>query len=84
MCSFSIGFSGEAEALVKRAQLAVGQAGGSFTGNDTSGQMVVKTPIGTVSASYTVSEQQINITILKKPFLLSCKRIENELRKAMG
>ena len=83
MCKFSIPFTSGPAALVQRASVAINQAGGTFTGDDTSGEINVRTPIGLVVGSYNISGQEIQIQIIKKPFLLSCRRIENELRNAI-
>ena len=41
----------------------------------------VKMPLRKVSGTYKVEGQSFNITIMDKPFLVSCGRIEDELSK---
>lgn len=83
MCQFTIPFTGSPDSLINRAQREVEGAGGSFAGDSRQGNFSVKTPIGTVRGSYMMVPQGISITILKKPLLVSCNRIENELRAVM-
>ena len=83
MCQFNIPFPGDAENLITRAKQAIEGAGGAFTGNVTEGSFRAKTPIGSIQGSYQVEGQQILLAITKKPFLLSCSRIEKELASVM-
>ena len=80
MCQFSIPFAGDALSLTKRANGEITRIGGVFRGDANSGIFRAKTPIGSVEGTYEVAGQEISLTISKKPFLLSCKRIEKELR----
>lgn len=83
MCQFSIPFSGNADGLISRARQAIERAGGSLTGDTNQGTFQASTPIGAIQGGYTVNGQEITIAIDKKPFLLSCNRIETELRGVM-
>ncbi|GEO08337.1 hypothetical protein [Segetibacter aerophilus] len=83
MCQFSIAFSGDAESLIKRAKQQIEQAGGSLLGDATQGSFQGQTPIGSIEGSYNVEGQKISLNITKKPFLLSCSRIEKELSAVM-
>ncbi len=83
MCRFKLPFSGTGDTLVSRAKAAIGRAGGAFTGNDANGSFQVKTPLGPVSGDYAIFDQEISIAVTKKPFLLSCSRIQNELSKVL-
>lgn len=83
MCEFTIPFNGSADGLVTRARQEIERAGGSFNGNALGGNFIGKTPIGSIGGSYQISGQEISIVISKKPFLLSCRKIEKELRGVM-
>lgn len=83
MCQFSIPFSGDPENLFKRANQEIEKSGGAFNGDSAQGSFEVKTPLGSIEGSYQISGQQISFAILKKPFLLSCSRIEKELMEVM-
>ena len=83
MCQFTIPFSNSADNVVNRAKQEIEQTGGFFNGDSSQGRFQVKTPLGTIGGSYQVIGQEISMVIEKKPFLLSCKRIEKELRGVM-
>ncbi len=84
MCNFSINFNGNVEALVGKAKNAITGAGGSFNGDIRSGSFGIKTFLGEVVGLYEISNQQLNIEISKKPMLVPCSEIENQLRKYLG
>jgi len=52
-------------------------------GDETQGNFQVKTPLGSVGGKYAITGQEIMMHITKKPLLISCKRIEKELRDVM-
>ena len=83
MCQFTIPFSGAPDLLIGRAQREIGAAGGSFAGDNLQGNFEVKTPLGTVRGKYLMVTNGIAVTILKKPLLVSCTRIEKELKEVM-
>ena len=83
MCNFSIPFSGDAESLTQRARQEITNMSGAFNGDATQGTFRAKTPLGFIEGSYEVAGQQIALNIHKKPFLLSCRKIEKELREVM-
>ncbi len=84
MCQFSIPFSGDPESLLKRARQEIENTGGAFNGDAAQGTFQARTPIGSIQGTYQISGQSISLTILKKPFLLSCNRIEKELSGVMS
>jgi hypothetical protein len=83
MCSFSLPFSGTPEALLQRARHEISNAGGAMNGNDTSGTFQAKTPLGSIQGTYEIVGQSIQLNITKKPFIISCKRIQRELEGVM-
>ncbi|MDQ6812196.1 MAG: hypothetical protein M3040_00425 [Bacteroidota bacterium] len=84
MCQFSIPFSSDAEGLIGRAKQQIEKAGGSFTGDASMGKFEASTPIGSIVGSYQIEGQEIALSISKKPFLLSCAKIEKELTAVMS
>ena len=84
MCDFSINFTGTPQDLISKAETAINDAGGAFTGNETAGSFSTPTPLGQIKGSYTITGSTINISITKKPMLLSCATIESQLRKYLG
>jgi hypothetical protein len=83
-CNFSIDFTGPSDALIQQAQSAITSAGGKFNGDVNNGGFIIPTPIGEVSGAYAVENQSFHISIEDKPFLLSCNKIETELRNYLG
>jgi hypothetical protein len=79
-CTFSIPFSEPTIEVLNRAQLAVQKQGGSFQGDNTTGAFQVNVLGSAIKGSYTVSGQELNITIHSKPFLVPCSTIEGFLR----
>jgi hypothetical protein len=79
-CNFPLDFTGSPEELVSRAKQAIQHAGGTFNGDTDAGAFDLKTPLGTVKGNYTIRENAIQVQITEKPLLLSCVRIEGELR----
>ncbi|MES2130833.1 MAG: hypothetical protein V4506_00705 [Bacteroidota bacterium] len=82
-CNFSIEFSDTAESLIERAREGIIHAKGEFTGDVTLGTFVVPTALGNIEGRYTLEDSVITIFVADKPMLISCKRIESELRKFM-
>jgi len=80
-CNISIDFIGQPDELIRTAEQAISGSGGSFTGNNADGNFAINSPLGKVSGTYSVLGQSFNIVIVDKPFLVSCSRIEDELRK---
>jgi hypothetical protein len=79
-CNFSIPFSSTGGAVSEKARQAISGAGGNFQGNESAGTFDVHTPLGDIRGSYTVEQQVIHVTIISKPFLVSCGMIESQLR----
>lgn len=82
-CQFSIDFSGSAEEVFSRAKAAVEKQGGVFNGNASSGNFSINV-FGTISGSYTVAGQQLQIAIEDKPMMIPCAAIENALKSQIG
>jgi hypothetical protein len=83
MCNFNIPFTGSADSLILRAKQEIERAGGSFIGDAIQGNFQGQTPLGSIQGSYQVIGQELSISITKKPFLLSCNRIQRELEQVM-
>jgi hypothetical protein len=83
-CQFPIPFSGAPEAVLSKARSAVEGQGGSFTGDAAGGAFDVNAMGNTIKGSYTVSGQNLHITILSKPFFLPCSAIEGFLKNQLS
>jgi hypothetical protein len=79
-CDFPLEFAGSHDELMNQARQAIQSVGGSFNGDAAAGAFELKTPLGTVKGNYSIQEKAIRVQITEKPLLLSCGRIEAELR----
>ena len=82
-CNFSIDFTGSAQDVFNRAKVAVEKQGGSFTGDSSGGNFSINV-FGTISGRYTVSGQQLQISIEEKPMMIPCGAIESALKGQIG
>jgi hypothetical protein len=82
-CNFSISFSGAPEDVLNKAKVAVEKQGGTFAGDSSGGNFSINV-FGTISGSYTVSGNQLNIVIEDKPVMIPCGAIENVLRNQIS
>lgn len=80
-CTFSIPFSGTPADIFQRAQAAVQDQGGLFRGDDTSGFFELTVLGSAINGSYTISGQELFVTIDSKPFMIPCSTIKNYLSK---
>ncbi|GAB3174836.1 hypothetical protein [Telluribacter humicola] len=83
-CNISINFNEPIDQLVEKAEDGITSIGGAFIGNTNSGEYSIPTPVGNIMGNYTVTDRLINFEISKKPLLVTCKKIEDELRKFIG
>ena len=85
MCNFSIDFNGDAQIIINSADQAITNAGGHLTRDtQTTGSFILPTHAGTIRGNYAVTGNNFDIVITQKPFLVSCNRIEEELRKQIN
>lgn len=82
-CRFKIPYSGSAQQVLNRARTAVEGQGGTFSGNETSGDFEVSV-MGTIRGSYTVTGNELDITIDSKPIFVGCSMIESFLKSKLG
>jgi hypothetical protein len=82
-CNFSIDFMGSAQDVFSRAKAAVEKQGGSFNGDSSSGNFSINV-FGAISGTYTVSGQQLQISIEEKPIMIPCAAIESALKGQIG
>ncbi len=83
-CSFSIPFSGAAPDVLQKARNSVQGQGGTFNGDNNSGNFQVAVFGNTIAGSYTVAGQLLQIVIDSKPFLIPCSTIEGFLKNQLG
>lgn len=83
-CNFSIPFTGSAEKILDKAKSTVEGQGGTFNGDETQGNFDVSVFGNSVSGSYNVGAQNLEIIIESKPFLVPCSVIESFLTKQLN
>ena len=82
MCNFSIDFSGDASTFIKKCEEAIDDVGRSFAGDTSAGTFNVPSPFGRIKGIYSMSNASpVEITISKKPAIVSCSEIKTMLRK---
>lgn len=82
--TFEIPFTGDAESIIRKAKQTIENAEGSLTGDATGGAFLVPAKIGDVEGSFTVEQQNLIVTIDKKPFFAPYSMIEDALRKYLS
>jgi len=80
-CIIKIEYRQSKEEAIQKLKDAVEANGGTFTGDTTDGYFRIATPIGAFEVEYTIVNDTITITVLKKPLLVSCNRIKEEIEK---
>jgi hypothetical protein len=83
-CTFDIELSGSAPEIVQKAQEMVTEAGGTFSGDTSSGSYQLKIPVGSIEGTYSLSGSTIRFDITKKPMLVPCGTIESFLRERLA
>ncbi len=83
-CQFSIYYPKPKDELVAELENAILKTDGEFEGDTENGAFRGKTPVGGFSGYYTIDEDTIYVTIEKKPFLVSCSRIEDEINNYLN
>ena len=80
-CNFSIPFSGSPQDILGRAQAAIRDQGGHFRGDGMTGAFELTVLGSSISGSYNISGQELNVTIDNKPFMIPCSTIQSYLTK---
>lgn len=83
-CNFSIPFSGAAETIIAKARAAVESQNGDFNGDNNSGNFEVSVFANQIKGHYSISGQNLNLSITNKPFLIPCSTIESFLKSKIS
>jgi len=79
---FSLSYPGDKKQLLAKIKDAAGDKG-QLAGNESEGNFEGDTPLGKFAGTYTIEGDTINVTIDKKPFLVSHGMIKDEFEKAL-
>lgn len=83
-CTFSLPVNRPLEELVEKAKSTVESQGGTFSGDISTGNFHLSAFGNTVGGSYTVNNDQMDIVINEKPFMLPCAMIESFLKSQLS
>ncbi|MBF6608024.1 MAG: hypothetical protein ITG00_04720 [Flavobacterium sp.] len=83
-CQFTIHYPQPKELLVAQLEDAMRKTNGEFNGDALGGVFSGNTPVGGFSGSYSIDGDMIFVTIDKKPWLVSCGRIEDEINNYLN
>lgn len=79
---FTISYPGDKAQLISKLKNMIGSKG-QLAGDEQHGNFEGDTPVGSFAGSYTIEGNDINVTIDKKPFLVSTSMIKDEFEKAL-
>ncbi len=79
-CQFTIPFSMTPAELVEKARQQIG-SNGTFDGDTSGGTFRINNP--DIRGNYTITGQNLNVTITKKPMLAPCNTIKNKLAEML-
>ncbi|RYD57562.1 MAG: hypothetical protein EOP56_07215 [Sphingobacteriales bacterium] len=83
-CQMTIQLTDGTDLFLDKAKTAMGRAGGTLTGDTTSGNFHISTPMGKVAGNYSIAGSQVTINITDKPMLVGCGMIESMLRSQLS
>lgn len=85
MCNFSIEYTGDKDELIGRFRSTIkAQTNGQFEGDVTNGAFSLTAMGFNIFGNYIIKGDLIQVNITEKPFLLSCSRIESEVKRYLG
>ena len=76
-CSFTIPFAGTASSLVATIKARILAGSGQFDGDDNFGKFSIHAIGATIEGSYGICDNDIMVTIERKPFFVSCNMIKD-------
>ena len=82
--TFEVPFKGSAESIIAKAKSTIENANGIMNGDKESGDFNIGTKVGKVEGSYLVKNQNLVVTITKKPIIAPASMIEDALRKYLA
>lgn len=83
-CQFTINYPGPKDEIIAKLQKAILSTGGKFNGDTTNGAFEGNTPVGDFSGRYSIDGDSVSVLIDKKPWLVSCGRIEDEINNYLN
>ncbi|MES2454193.1 MAG: hypothetical protein V4594_01575 [Bacteroidota bacterium] len=82
MCNFSIEYPKPKDEMVSQLKAAIeSQTNGIYQGDTSAGSFSFTAKGFDLAGNYSISGDTVAVNITKKPWLLSCSKIESEIRK---
>jgi hypothetical protein len=82
MCNFAIEYPRPKDEMVVQLKAAIeSQTDGIFQGDSSAGLFSFSAKGFDLAGNYTISGDTIAVNITQKPWLISCSKIEKEIRK---
>nr|WP_068890285.1 hypothetical protein [Pedobacter panaciterrae] len=82
MCNFSIEYPKPKNEMVDQLKAAIeGQTAGLFQGNTSAGAFSFSAKGFKLAGNYSITGDIVQVEVTDKPWLLSCRKIEAEIRK---
>lgn len=79
---FTVTVNDEISSVLAKVESAITENGGTFLGDNSKGMFHGKSVVGAIKGEYcSVSENEIQIRITDKPFIVSYSMIEGEIKK---
>lgn len=82
-CEFNVPFTGTPETVFNKAKSVIESQGGVFNGDVSAGDFDITVFGNRIAGNYTVTGQNLNLTIHTKPFMIPCSMIESMLVKQL-
>jgi len=80
--SFKISIQCDLTSILREAEDSIVKNGGKFEGDTNSGEFAGKSILGKIKGEYAcISDDEVEITIVKKPFAASNGKIESAIRE---
>jgi len=80
--SFKIALKEELSSILEEVESAIVKSGGEFKGDTRKGKFAGKTMLGKIKGEYAcLSDDEVEITITKKPLVATKSKIESEIRE---
>lgn len=80
--TFKVTIKKDLPTTIKEVESTIVENGGKFKGNASKGKFAGKTLLGKIKGEYaSLSENEIKITIIKKPFVTSKSKVESAIRE---
>ena len=80
-CNFTFEYTAPKDKMVSKLSSAILGQKGSFQGNESGGNFSFSAMGFAFSGNYSINGDQVSVEITDKPFLVSCSKIESEIKK---